>query len=96
MEAARQVRPTIKTSLTVTLFFSPSCAGSDGERDSALPSEAQSMVLEYVQTFGYHHKKPGDPDSGIGTKTKTGSPTIRSHITEVNNKLVHASSTCIQ
>ena len=44
------------------------------------------MVLEYVQTFGYRHKKPGDPDSGIGrTKTKTGAPTIRSHVTEVND-----------
>ena len=51
------------------------------------------MVLEYLQTFGYHHKKPGDPDSGIGTKTKTktGAPTIRSHLTEVNNVFVLAS-----
>ena len=54
------------------------------------------MVLEYVQTFGYHHKKAGDPDSGIGTKTRTGAPTIGSHLTEVNNKFVHASCTCIQ
>ena len=47
------------------------------------------MVLEYVQTFD---KKPGDPDSGIGrTKTKTGAPTIRSHLTEVNNISVPAS-----
>ena len=46
------------------------------------------MVLEYVQTFGYRHKKPGDPDSGIErTKTKTGAPTIRSHLTEVNNNV---------
>ena len=44
------------------------------------------MVLEYVQTFGYRHKKPGDTDSGIEkTKTRTGAPTIRSHLTEVNN-----------
>ena len=50
------------------------------------------MVLEYVQTFGYRHKKSGDPDSGIGrTKTKTGVPTIRSHLTEVNNITVLAS-----
>ena len=50
------------------------------------------MVLEYMQTFGYRHKKPGDPDSGIGrTKTKTGAPTIRSHLTEVNNIAVLAS-----
>ena len=49
------------------------------------------MVLEYVQTFGYRHKKPGDPDSGLGrTKTKTGAPTIRSHLTEVNNITVLA------
>ena len=50
------------------------------------------MVLEYVQTFGYRHKKPGDPDSGLGrTKTKTGAQTIRSHVTEVNNITVLAS-----
>ena len=50
------------------------------------------MVLEYVQTFDYHRKKPGDSDSGIGrTKTKTGAPTVRSHLTEVNNITVLAS-----
>ena len=58
----------------------------EGQLDSALPSEAHSISVEYIQTFGYHHKKPGDFDSGRGTKTKTrtGAPTIRSHITEVN------------
>ena len=51
------------------------------------------MVFEYMQTFGYRHKKPGDPDSGIGrTKSKTGAPTIRSHLTEVNNITVLASN----
>ena len=65
---------------------------SDKEEDSALPSEAQSMVLEYVNTFGYRHKKPGDPDNRIRkTKTKTGAPTIRSHLTEVNNITLLAS-----
>ena len=43
------------------------------------------MVLEYVQTFGYRHKKPSDPDSEIGTtKTKNRAPTIGSHLTEVS------------
>ena len=51
------------------------------------------MVLEYVQTFGYLHKKSGDPDSGIErTKTKTGAPTIRSHLTEVTNISILASN----
>ena len=70
----------------VTLSLLNFCysGSNEGQLDSALPSEAFSISVEYVQTFGYHHKKPGDPDSGIGkTKTRTGAPTIRSHLTEV-------------
>ena len=55
------------------------------------------MVLEYVQTFGYHHKKTGDPDSGMGrTKTKTRAPTIGSHLTEVSDITVLASYMIVQ
>ena len=64
-------------------------SGSD-ERGSTFPTaETQSINYEYAQTFGYQQlipsKKPGGyfTDSGIG-KTKTGTRTIRSQLTEVN------------
>ena len=82
-----------RVSTSVSLHCYP--GSSEGVSDSAILSEAYSISAEYVQTFEYHHKKPGDPDSGIGkTTTRTGPPTITSHLTEVNllYMLVHTSS----